>query len=92
MSQPMRGWSAILLFPIGPKKNKHLVEDVEIFLLVKFRRITFCGFREVDNQRLGQPSRFSDRLQQNTNLVKNVEILLSVKFNTRNAHMVHIVN
>ena len=53
------------VFPIGPK-NTNLVEDVEIFLLVKFRWIPFSGFRgEVENvsahQRPGRPSCFSDR-------------------------------
>ena len=53
------------VFPIGPK-NTNLVEDVELFLLVKFRWIPFSGFRgEVENasanQRPGRPSCFSDR-------------------------------
>ena len=36
MSQPIRGQDSHLAFPIGPK-NTNLVEDVEIFLLDKFR-------------------------------------------------------
>ena len=53
------------VFPIGPK-NTNLVEDVDIFLLVKFPWIPFSGFRgEVQNvsanQRPGRPSCFSDR-------------------------------
>ena len=49
MSQPIRGQGGHLVFPIGPK-NKNLVEDVEIYLPVKFRQIPFSGFRgEVEN-------------------------------------------
>ena len=63
MSQPIRGHGGHLVFPIGPK-NTHLVEDVEILLPVKFRRIPFSGFREEvenvsANQRPGRPSCFS---------------------------------
>ena len=65
MSQPIRGQGGHLVFPIDPK-NTNLVEDVEIYLPVKFRQILFSGFRgEVENvsanQRLGRPSCFSDR-------------------------------
>ena len=65
MSQPIRGQCGQLVFPIGPK-NTNLVEDIEILLPVKFRRIPFNGFRgEVKNvsanQRPGRPSCFSDR-------------------------------
>ena len=65
MSQPIRGQGGHLVFRIGPK-NTNLVEDVEILLPVKFRRIPFSGFiGEVENvsanQRPGQPSCFSDR-------------------------------
>ena len=65
MSQPIRGQGGHLVFPIGPK-NTNLVEDVEILLPIKFRRILFSGFRgEVENvsanQRPGRPSCFSDR-------------------------------
>ena len=67
MSQPIRGQGGDLVFPIGPK-NTNLVEDVEILLPVKFRRIPFSGFRgKVEivsaNQRPGRPSCFSDRPQ-----------------------------
>ena len=49
MSQPIRGQGGHLVFPIGPK-NTHLVEDIEIYLPVKFRQIPFSGFRgEVGN-------------------------------------------
>ena len=36
MSQPIRGQGGHFVFPIGPK-NTNLVEDVEIYLPVKFR-------------------------------------------------------
>ena len=65
MSQPIRGQSGHLVFPIGPK-NTNLVEDVKVLLLVKFRWIPISGFREEvenvsANQRPGRPSCFSDR-------------------------------
>ena len=65
MSQPIRGQGGHLVFPIG-LKNTNFVEDVEIYLPVKFRWIPFSGFRgEVKNvlanQRPGRPSFFSDR-------------------------------
>ena len=65
MSQPIRGKSHHLDFPIGPK-NTNLVEDIEILLPVKFCSIPFSGFRgEVENvsanQRLRRPPCFSDR-------------------------------
>ena len=65
MSQPIRGQGGHLVFPISPK-NTNLVEDVEILLPVKFRWVSFSGFRgEVENvsanQRPGRPSCFSDR-------------------------------
>ena len=44
MSQPIRGQGGHLVFPIGPK-NTNLVEDVEIYLPVKFCQIPFSGFR-----------------------------------------------
>ena len=71
------------VFPIGPK-NTNLLEDFEIFLLVKFRWIPFSGFRgEVENvpanQRPERPSYFPIS-PKNTNLVEDVEILLPVKF------------
>ena len=57
---------AAILFFRSAQKNTNLVEDVEIFLLVKFHWIPFSGFRgEVENvsanQRPGRPSCFSDR-------------------------------
>ena len=63
MCQPITGQGGHPVFPIGPK-NTNLVEDIEILLPVKFRRIPFSGFRgEVENvsanQRLGRPSCFS---------------------------------
>ena len=59
------GQGSHLVFPIG-RKNTNLVEDVEIFLPVKFRCRPFSGFRgEVENvsanQRPGWPSCFSNR-------------------------------
>ena len=49
MSQPIRGQGGHLVFPISPK-NTNLVEDVEIYLSVKFRQNPFSGFRgEVEN-------------------------------------------
>ena len=43
------GQGGHLVFPIGPK-NTNSVEDVEIFLPVKFRFRPFSGFRgEVEN-------------------------------------------
>ena len=44
MPQPIRGQGGHLVFPIGPK-NTNLVEDVEIYLPVKFCQIPFSGFR-----------------------------------------------
>ena len=65
MSQPIRGQGYHLVFPISPK-NTNLVEDVEILLPIKFRRIPFSGFRVENknvsaNQRPGRPSCFSDQ-------------------------------
>ena len=49
MSQPIRGQGGHLVFLIGPK-NTILVEDIEIYLPVKFCLILFSGFRgEVEN-------------------------------------------
>ena len=80
-----QSWASAVIFflPIGPK-NTDLVKDVKILLPVKFCRILFSGFREEvekvsANQRLGQPSCFSDQ-PKNTNWVEDVEILLPVKF------------
>ena len=44
MSQPIRGQGGHLVFTIGPKIT-NLVEDVEIYLPVKFRQILFNGSR-----------------------------------------------
>ena len=58
------GQGGHLVFPISPKYT-NLVEDVEIFLPVKFRCRPFSGIGEVENvsvnQRPGRPSCFSDR-------------------------------
>ena len=58
--------AAILFF--RPAQNTNLVEDFDILLPVKFRRILYSGFRqEVENvsanQRPGRPSCFSDQLE-----------------------------
>ena len=47
MSQPIRGQD--ILFCDRAEKHKHLVEDVEILLPVKLRRIPFSGFRKVEH-------------------------------------------
>ena len=66
MSQPIWGQGGNFIFPIGQKKNPtNLVKDVEILLPVKFRWISFSGFRgEVKNvsanRRPGRPFYFSD--------------------------------
>ena len=81
MSASLTDWPGRLDFLTSPQ-NTNLVEDVEILLLVKFRWIPFCGFREVvkclSQSEVGWPSCFSDR-PQNTNLFDGVEILLPVK-------------
>ena len=93
MSKPIRGQGGHLVFPIGPK-NRHLVEDIDIFLPDKFCWIPFGSFRgEVENvsanQKPGWPSCFSDRPEKlcvamlrrrHKNLVEDVEILIPVKF------------
>ena len=60
MSEPIRGLGSHLVFPIDPK-NKNLVGDVMILLLVKFRWILFSCFREVEkvsvNKRQGRPEK-----------------------------------
>ena len=53
--------AAPFFLPIGPN-NTDLVQDVEILLPVKFRRIPFSGFREEvenvsANHRPGRPAR-----------------------------------
>ena len=83
MSQPIRGQGGHLGFLIGPK-NTNLVENIEILLPVKFRRIPFSGFREEvksvsANQSSGGHLVFPIG-PKNTNLVKDVEMLLPVKF------------
>ena len=65
MSKPIRGLGGHPVFPISPK-NINLVEDFEILLPVKFRRIPFGSFiGEFEhfsaNLRPGRPSCFSDR-------------------------------
>ena len=65
MSKSIKGHGGHLVFPIGPK-NVKIVEDVEIFLPVKFRWIPFSGLRgEVENvsanQMPGWPSCFSKK-------------------------------
>ena len=65
ISQPIRRQGSHLVFR-SARKNTNLVEDVEILLPVKFRRILFSGFkREAENvqtnQRPGRQSCFSDR-------------------------------
>ena len=64
MSQPIRGQGSHLVFTTGPK-NTNLVENIEILLPVKFRWITFSGFRgKIENvsanQKPRRPSCFSD--------------------------------
>ena len=65
MSQPIRGPRVAILFFRSVQNTQTMVEDVEILLPVKFRRIPFCGFREGKNvsanQRSGRPSCFSDQ-------------------------------
>ena len=67
MSQPIMGHGGHLFFTDQPEKTD-LVKDVEIVLPVRSHRILFSGFgEEVENvsanQRLGQPSFFSDQPQ-----------------------------
>ena len=80
MSKPIRGQNGHLIFQFG-LKNTNLVEDVEILIPVKFRWISFSGFRgEVENvsanQRPGPPSVFQIP-PKNTNLVGDIEVLWS---------------
>ena len=83
MSQPIRGQGGHLVFPIG-RKNTNIVEDVEIFLSVKFHWIPFSGFR--GKSKMSQPIRGQGGhlvfpiSPKNTNLVEDIEILLHVKF------------
>ena len=65
MSQEIGGQDDHLGFSIGPK-NINFVEEFEILLPVKFRRMPFSGWREdvekvLANQRPGLPSWFYDR-------------------------------
>ena len=53
MSQPIRGQGGYLVFLISPK-NANLVEGVEIFLSVKFRRIPFTVS---EKSKMSQPIR-----------------------------------
>ena len=58
--QPIRGQGGHLVFPIDPK-NTNLVEDVEIYLPVKFCQILFSGFRgEVENVKVNDDGRTDD--------------------------------
>ena len=83
MSQPIRGQGSHLVFPIG-LKNTNLLEDVEIFLPVKFRWIPFSSSEE--KSKMSQPIRGQGGHlvfpigPKNTNLVEDVEIFLPVKF------------
>ena len=83
MSQPIRGQGGHLVFLIGPK-NTNLVEDVEIFLPVKFRWIPLSSLAE--KSKMSQPIRGQGGHlvfpigPKNTNLVEDVDILLPVKF------------
>ena len=75
--------AAIYCIQIG-MKNTILVEDVEILLPFNFRWIPFSGFKgDLENvsadQRLGQPSCFSNR-PKNINLVEDVKILLHFNY------------
>ena len=84
MSQPIRGQGGYLVVLIGPK-NASLVEDVEILLPIKFRRIPFSIFRkEVENvsanQRPGRPFCSFPIGLKNTNAVEGIESLLPFKF------------
>ena len=77
------GQGGHLVFPIGPK-NTNMVEDIEIFLPVKFPCRPFSGFSwEVENvsanRKPGRLSYFSDR-PENINFVEDVQILFPVKF------------
>ena len=70
LSQSKASAAILFFFSIGLKNTK-LVEDVEILLPVKFRWISFSGFRgEVENvsanQRPGWPSCFSDKPEKHT--------------------------
>ena len=64
MSQPIRGYSSHLIFPIS-QKNTNVEEDIDILNPVKCHRIAFSGIREVENvpanQRPRQPPCFSNR-------------------------------
>ena len=84
MSRPIRGQGGHLVFPISPK-NTNLVESFDNLLPVKFRWISFSGFRgEVENvsanQRPGRPSCFFLICLKNTYVVEGIESLLPIKF------------
>ena len=84
MSQQIRGHGGHLGFSISPK-NTNMVENVQILLSDKFRRILFCGFREEvenisANQRPGRPSWISDRPVKNKLGMKSCFILIFVEF------------
>ena len=88
MSQPIRVRGGHFVFPIGPK-NTNFVEDVDIVLPVKFRRITrtwqrptlkFCflsSFVEFCSAVTEEKSKMSQPIRGQGGLF---EILLPVKF------------
>ena len=73
-----------ILFFRSAQKNTNLVEDVEILLPVKFRRIPFSGFRgEVEKTQpiRGQGGHLVFPISpKNINFVEDINILLPVKF------------
>ena len=83
MSQQIIGQGSHFVFPIH-LKNTNLVEGIEIFLPIKFRRIPFSFRGEVKNvsanQRPGWPFCFFPICLKNTNVVEGIESLLPVKF------------
>ena len=80
MSQPIRGRGGHLVFPISPK-NSNLVEDVEILLPVRLRRIPLSCYRGKceklqtdDGQRVVTIVHLSLRLKCTKSSIKYVEI------------------
>ena len=76
---------AAILFFRSARKNTNFVEDVEIFLPVKFPWFLFSSFGgEVENfsanHRPGRPSCFSDWSKKQKTWKRDVEIFLPVKF------------
>ena len=83
MAQPTRRRFGQLVFLIGPK-NVKLIEHVEILLFVKFRKISFSGYRGEVEKCFGQSDAgaaifFFDHPEKH-NLVENYYILLHFKF------------